>query len=120
MPRIIRERYENGVLIERTIEGSTFKARKWLMLFAHLSISLAVLDAVAVHDSLALGGELRAVWVQVVGPAELRSSFSAHSALANAFQALPPWVMMPIEALSSIVFSMIPARPNRSTLASNL
>jgi len=28
MPRIIRERYENGALIERTIEGSTFKARK--------------------------------------------------------------------------------------------
>lgn len=32
MPRIIRERYENGVLIERTIEGSTFKVRKWLTL----------------------------------------------------------------------------------------
>ena len=26
MPRIIRERYENGVLIERTIEGSNFNA----------------------------------------------------------------------------------------------
>jgi hypothetical protein len=60
MPRIIRERYENGALIERTIEGSTFKARKWLILFAHLviAISLAVLAAVAVHDSLALGSAL--------------------------------------------------------------
>ena len=55
MPRIIRERYENGALIERTIEGSTFKARKWLMLFAHLVIaaSLAVLAAVTLMDSLA-------------------------------------------------------------------
>jgi hypothetical protein len=55
LPRIIRERYENGVLIERTIEGSTFKARKWLMLFAHLviAISLAVLAAVTLMDSLA-------------------------------------------------------------------
>ena len=49
MPRIIRERYENGVLVERTIEGSNFKPRKWLLLFAHLviAISLAVLAAVA-------------------------------------------------------------------------
>jgi hypothetical protein len=55
MPRIIRERYDNGVLIERTIEGSTFKARKWLTLFAHLviAISLAVLAAVTLMDSLA-------------------------------------------------------------------
>jgi hypothetical protein len=55
MPRIIREHYENGVLIERTIEGSTFKARKWLTLFAHLviAISLAVLAAVTLMDSLA-------------------------------------------------------------------
>jgi len=55
MPRIIREHYENGVLIERTIEGSTFKVRKWLTLFAHLviAISLAVLAAVTLMDSLA-------------------------------------------------------------------
>jgi len=60
MPRIIRERYENGVLVERTVEGSNFKPRKWLKLFAHLviAISLAVLAAVAVQDSLALGGAL--------------------------------------------------------------
>ena len=60
MPRIIRERYDNGVLIERTIDGSTFKARKWLQLGVHLVIaaSLAVLAAVAVHDSLTLGSAL--------------------------------------------------------------
>jgi hypothetical protein len=60
MARIIRERYEDGVLIERMIEGPAFKARKWLILFAHLviAISLAVLAAVAVHDSLALGSAL--------------------------------------------------------------
>jgi len=60
MPCIIRERYDNGVLIERMIEGSTFKAQKWLTLFAHLviAISLAVLAAVAVHDSLTLGSAL--------------------------------------------------------------
>jgi len=60
MPRIIRERYENGVLIERTIEGSTFKARKWIKLAVHsvIAISLAVLAAVAVHDSLAISNTL--------------------------------------------------------------
>ena len=60
MPRIIQERYDNGVLIERTIEGSTFKARKWLILFVHLviAISLAVLAAVSVHDNLTLGNAL--------------------------------------------------------------
>jgi hypothetical protein len=54
MHRIIREKYENGVLIERTIEGSTFKVRKWLFLFAHLviAISLIALAAVRIHDSL--------------------------------------------------------------------
>jgi len=54
MARIIRERYENGVLIERTTDGSTVKARKWLMLFADLVIaaSLAVLAAVTLMDSL--------------------------------------------------------------------
>jgi uncharacterized membrane protein YqhA len=60
MPRIIRERYENGVLIERTIEGSTFKARKWIKLAVHsvIAISLAVLAAVAVHDSMVLRATL--------------------------------------------------------------
>lgn len=60
MPKIIRERYENGVLVERHIEGSTLKLRKWAMLATHLVIAacLAILAAVAVHDSLALGNAL--------------------------------------------------------------
>ena len=55
MPRIIRERYENGTLVERIVEGPNFKLRKWLILFAHLTIaaSLAVLAAVTLMDSLA-------------------------------------------------------------------
>lgn len=55
MPRLIRERYEDGILVERTVEGARFKPRKWLTLFAHMVIaaSLAVLAAVAVLDSLA-------------------------------------------------------------------
>ena len=52
MARIVRERYEDGVLVERTVEGSKFKPRKWLLLFAHLTIA-ASLAAVAVLDSLA-------------------------------------------------------------------
>ena len=58
MSRIIRERYENGILVERTVEGSRFKPWKWLQLGVHLVIaaSLAVLAAVAVHDRLALRG----------------------------------------------------------------
>ena len=60
MSRIIRERYENGILVERTVEGSNFKPWKWLQLGVHLVIaaSLAVLAAVAVHDSLTLGSAL--------------------------------------------------------------
>jgi hypothetical protein len=60
MSRIIRELYENGILVERTVEGSNFKPWKWLQLGVHLVIaaSLAVLAAVAVHDSLALGSAL--------------------------------------------------------------
>jgi hypothetical protein len=60
MARIIREKYENGVLVERHIEGSKFKPRKWLMVFAHLVIaaSLAVLAAVNVIDSLAARASL--------------------------------------------------------------
>ena len=44
-----------GWAFERTVEGSNFKPRKWLMLFAHLviAISLAVLAAVTLMDSLA-------------------------------------------------------------------
>ncbi len=56
MSRIIRERYENGVLVERTVEGSNFKPWKWLQLGVHLVIaaSLVALVAISIHDSLAL------------------------------------------------------------------
>ena len=60
MPKIIREKYENGVLVERQTEGSNFKPWKWLQLGVHLVIaaSLAVLAVVAVHGSLTLGSAL--------------------------------------------------------------
>jgi hypothetical protein len=60
VPRIIREKYENGVLVERQIEGSAFNLRKWVQLTVHsiIAISLAVLAAVAVHDSLAVRNSL--------------------------------------------------------------
>ena len=45
---------------------------------------------------------------------------SAHRALAKAFQAGPPWLSKPMFALSSMVFSMMPARPKRSSLAMSL
>ena len=60
MPRIIRERYENGILVERTIEGSNATPWHWLMLVVHtvIAISLVVLVAISVHDSLALRATL--------------------------------------------------------------
>ena len=79
MSRIIRERYENGILVERTIEGSNTTPWHWLTLVVHtvIAISLAVLAAVAVHDSLTLQGDtgrrgrigcqLRTATVPVVG-----------------------------------------------------
>ena len=56
MPRIIRERYENGVLIERTVEGSNSTPWHWLMLVVHMviAICLVLLVVIAVHDSLSL------------------------------------------------------------------
>ena len=60
MPKIIREKYENGVLVERHIEGSTFKVQKWAKLAIHtvIAISLTALAVVAVHDSLARSGAM--------------------------------------------------------------
>jgi hypothetical protein len=60
MPKIIREKYENGVLMERHIEGSVFKARKWVKLVVHtvIAISLVALVVIAVHDRLALQGAM--------------------------------------------------------------
>ena len=60
MPKIIREKYENGVLVERQTEGSNTTPWHWLMLVVHtvIAISLVALVAVAVHDSLTLSATL--------------------------------------------------------------
>ena len=60
MPRIIREKYENGVLVERQTEGSNTTPWHWLMLVVHtvIAIGLIALVAVAVHDSLTLRATL--------------------------------------------------------------
>ena len=60
MPKIIREKYENGVLVERQTEGSNTTPWHWLMLVVHsvIAITLVVLTAVAVHDSLTLRANL--------------------------------------------------------------
>ena len=56
MTKIIRERYENGILVERTVEGSNTTPWHWLTLVVHtvIAISLVALVAIAIHDSLAL------------------------------------------------------------------
>ena len=56
MSRIIRERYENGILVERTVEGSNTTLWHWLTLVVHtvIVISLVALVAISIHDSLAL------------------------------------------------------------------
>jgi hypothetical protein len=60
MSRIIHERYENGILVERTIEGSNSTPWHWLMLVVHsvIAISLVVLATVAVIDSLTMRNTL--------------------------------------------------------------
>ncbi len=60
MPKIIREKYENGVLIERQTEGSNTTPWHWLMLVVHtfIAISLVVLVVLSVHDSLSLRATL--------------------------------------------------------------
>ena len=56
MSRIIRERYENGILVERTVEGSNTMPWHWLTPVVHtvIAISLVVLVASSFHDSLSL------------------------------------------------------------------
>ena len=56
MPKIIREKYENGVLVERQTEGSNTTPWHWLMLVVHtvIAIRLVGLVAISIHDSLAL------------------------------------------------------------------
>jgi hypothetical protein len=60
MPKIIREKHENGVLVERQTEGSNTTPWHWLMLVVHtvISVSLVALVVISVHDSLALGSAL--------------------------------------------------------------
>lgn len=60
MPKIIRERYENGALLERQVEGSNTTPWHWLMLVVHtvIAISLVVLVVLSVHNSLSLRATL--------------------------------------------------------------
>lgn len=60
MPKIIRERYENGALVERQGEGSNTTPWHWLMLVVHtvIAISLVVLVVLSVHNSLSLRATL--------------------------------------------------------------
>ncbi len=60
MPKVIHEKYENGVLVERKTEGSNTTPWNWLMLIVQLVIafSLAILAMLAVHDSLTLRATL--------------------------------------------------------------
>ena len=60
MPRIIREKYENGVLAERQTEGSNTTPWHWLMLVVHtvIAISLIAVVAISIHDSLTLRATL--------------------------------------------------------------
>ena len=60
MPRIIREKHENGVLVERQTEGSNTTPWHWLMLVVHtvIAISLIAVVAISIHDSLTLRATL--------------------------------------------------------------
>ena len=60
MPRIIREKYENGVLVERQTEGSNTTPWHWLMLVVHtvIAISLIAVVSISIHDSLTLRATL--------------------------------------------------------------
>ena len=60
MPRIIREKYENGVLVERQTEGSNTTPWHWLMLVVHtvIAISLIAVVAISIHDSLTIRATL--------------------------------------------------------------
>ena len=60
MPKITRERYENGALVERQVEGANTTPWHWLMLVVDtvIAISLAVLVVLSVHNSLSLRATL--------------------------------------------------------------
>ena len=56
MAKVVREKYENGVLVERTVEVTGIRPGKWvrMMVQVTVAISLAVLAFISVHDSLTL------------------------------------------------------------------
>ena len=60
MTKITRERYENGILVERTVEGSNTTPWHWLTLVVHtvIAFSLVALTTVAVIDSLTMRNTL--------------------------------------------------------------
>jgi hypothetical protein len=60
MPKIIHEKYENGVLVERKTEGSNTTPWHWLMLVVHtvIAICLVLFVVISVHDSLSLRATL--------------------------------------------------------------
>ena len=47
MPKIIREKYENGVLMERQTEGSNTTPWHWLTLVVHTVIAISLVALVA-------------------------------------------------------------------------
>ena len=53
MPKIISEKYENGVLVERRTEGANTTPWHWFILVTHLIVacSLAVLATLGVYDA---------------------------------------------------------------------
>lgn len=60
MPKIIHEKYENGVLVERKTEGSNTTPWHWLVLVVHtvIAICLVALVILSVHDSLSVRAAL--------------------------------------------------------------
>lgn len=60
MPKIIREKYEDGVLVERQIEGSNTTPWHWLTLVVHtvIAVSLVALVTISIRDSLSLRSAL--------------------------------------------------------------
>lgn len=60
MARTIREKFEEGVLVERVAEGSDTTLWHWLMLLllAVIATAVVIIAFVAIQDSMALGNVL--------------------------------------------------------------
>jgi hypothetical protein len=60
MARTIREKFEDGVLVERVVEGSDTTLWHWLMLLllAVIATAVMIIAFVAIHDSMAIGNAL--------------------------------------------------------------